>query len=142
MGPVGKSSIGSMASVTLGTTWYIFVYQFLQTKLNCLMICALFSGYKLIGTHSGVKLCRWTKVCSVSFSHFISKNKARGLLRYSNFLMKCHLKMWCYLHKPKFHLPSCNLAFPAIKIPLQRVRIQLWHRAGNILFWFFLLFCC
>lgn len=20
-------------------------------------------GYKLIGTHSGVKLCRWTKVC-------------------------------------------------------------------------------
>ncbi|NXR34031.1 TYW1 synthase, partial [Zosterops hypoxanthus] len=56
-----EGSIGSMASVTLGTTWYIFVYQFLQTKLNCLMICALFSGYKLIGTHSGVKLCRWTK---------------------------------------------------------------------------------
>ncbi|NWZ02061.1 TYW1 synthase, partial [Loxia curvirostra] len=32
-----------------------------QAKLNCLMICALFSGYKLIGSHSGVKLCRWTK---------------------------------------------------------------------------------
>uniref|UniRef100_A0A8C5NIX0 tRNA 4-demethylwyosine synthase (AdoMet-dependent) n=1 Tax=Junco hyemalis TaxID=40217 RepID=A0A8C5NIX0_JUNHY len=32
-------------------------------------------GYKLIGSHSGVKLCRWTKVCSVSFSHFINKNK-------------------------------------------------------------------
>ncbi|NWZ64422.1 TYW1 synthase, partial [Acrocephalus arundinaceus] len=30
-------------------------------KLNCLMICAFFSGYKLIGSHSGVKLCRWTK---------------------------------------------------------------------------------
>ncbi|NXP59113.1 TYW1 synthase, partial [Chloropsis cyanopogon] len=38
-----------------------FVCQFLQAKLNCLMICALFSGYKLIGSHSGVKLCRWTK---------------------------------------------------------------------------------
>ncbi|NXA60273.1 TYW1 synthase, partial [Mohoua ochrocephala] len=34
---------------------------FLQAKLNCLMIFALFSGYKLIGSHSGVKLCRWTK---------------------------------------------------------------------------------
>ena len=22
-------------------------------------------GYKLIGSHSGVKLCRWTKVCSL-----------------------------------------------------------------------------
>ncbi|NWY20951.1 TYW1 synthase, partial [Aphelocoma coerulescens] len=32
-----------------------------QVKLNCLMIFALFSGYKLIGSHSGVKLCRWTK---------------------------------------------------------------------------------
>ncbi|NWH38876.1 TYW1 synthase, partial [Chloropsis hardwickii] len=30
-------------------------------KLNCLMIRAFFSGYKLIGSHSGVKLCRWTK---------------------------------------------------------------------------------
>ncbi|NWV95450.1 TYW1 synthase, partial [Machaerirhynchus nigripectus] len=29
--------------------------------LGCLMIFALFSGYKLIGSHSGVKLCRWTK---------------------------------------------------------------------------------
>ncbi|NXF26651.1 TYW1 synthase, partial [Rhodinocichla rosea] len=38
-----------------------FVCQFLQAKLSCLMICALFSGYKLIGSHSGVKLCRWTK---------------------------------------------------------------------------------
>ncbi|NXB76490.1 TYW1 synthase, partial [Donacobius atricapilla] len=38
-----------------------FVCQFLQAKLNCLMICALSSGYKLIGSHSGVKLCRWTK---------------------------------------------------------------------------------
>ncbi|NWY76106.1 TYW1 synthase, partial [Erithacus rubecula] len=38
-----------------------FVCQFLQAKLNCLMNCALFSGYKLIGSHSGVKLCRWTK---------------------------------------------------------------------------------
>ncbi|NXA86914.1 TYW1 synthase, partial [Melanocharis versteri] len=38
-----------------------FVSQFLQAKLNCLMILALFSGYKLIGSHSGVKLCRWTK---------------------------------------------------------------------------------
>ncbi|NWT78983.1 TYW1 synthase, partial [Lanius ludovicianus] len=37
------------------------VDQFLQAKLNCLMIFALFSGYKLIGSHSGVKLCRWTK---------------------------------------------------------------------------------
>lgn len=116
--------------------------QFLQAKLSCLMICALFSGYKLIGSHSGVKLCRWTKVCCVSFSDFINKNKARDLLRYSNFLMKLHFKMCYYLHKPKFHLSSYNLAFPAIKIPLQRVRIELWHRAGNILFWFFLLFCC
>ncbi|NWW02922.1 TYW1 synthase, partial [Oreocharis arfaki] len=32
-----------------------------KAKLNCLMIFALFSGYKLIGSHSGVKLCRWTK---------------------------------------------------------------------------------
>lgn len=117
------------------------VDQFLQAKLNYMMIFALFSGYKLIGSHSGVKLCRWTKVCSVSFSPFINKNKSRDLLRYSNFLMKCHLKMCYYLHKPKFHLSSCNLAFPAIKIPLQRVRVQRWHRAGNILFWFFLLFC-
>ncbi|NWZ15061.1 TYW1 synthase, partial [Agelaius phoeniceus] len=38
-----------------------FMCQFLQAKLSCLMICALFSGYKLIGSHSGVKLCRWTK---------------------------------------------------------------------------------
>ncbi|NXH87275.1 TYW1 synthase, partial [Edolisoma coerulescens] len=38
-----------------------FVCQFLQPELNCLMIFALFSGYKLIGSHSGVKLCRWTK---------------------------------------------------------------------------------
>ncbi|NWT75713.1 TYW1 synthase, partial [Prunella himalayana] len=38
-----------------------FVCQFLQAKLNCSVICALFSGYKLIGSHSGVKLCRWTK---------------------------------------------------------------------------------
>ncbi|NWZ87655.1 TYW1 synthase, partial [Poecile atricapillus] len=37
-----------------------------------------FRSYKLIGSHSGVKLCRWTKVCSVSFSHFINTNKARG----------------------------------------------------------------
>ncbi|NXE67835.1 TYW1 synthase, partial [Calcarius ornatus] len=39
-----------------------FMCQFLQVKPSCLMICALFSGYKLIGSHSGVKLCRWTKV--------------------------------------------------------------------------------
>ncbi|NXC96081.1 TYW1 synthase, partial [Certhia familiaris] len=38
-----------------------FVCQFLQAKLNCLMVYVLFSGYKLIGSHSGVKLCRWTK---------------------------------------------------------------------------------
>ncbi|NXI05358.1 TYW1 synthase, partial [Pachycephala philippinensis] len=38
-----------------------FVCQFLQAKLNCLMIFALLLGYKLIGSHSGVKLCRWTK---------------------------------------------------------------------------------
>ncbi|NXU38153.1 TYW1 synthase, partial [Drymodes brunneopygia] len=39
-----------------------FVCQFLQAKLShCLMIFAVFSGYKLIGSHSGVKLCRWTK---------------------------------------------------------------------------------
>ncbi|NXW69427.1 TYW1 synthase, partial [Hirundo rustica] len=37
------------------------VCQFLQAKLYCVMTCALFSGYKLIGSHSGVKLCRWTK---------------------------------------------------------------------------------
>ncbi|NWT08690.1 TYW1 synthase, partial [Vireo altiloquus] len=38
-----------------------FVCQFLQAKLNCLMHFALFAGYKLTGSHSGVKLCRWTK---------------------------------------------------------------------------------
>ncbi|NXE49603.1 TYW1 synthase, partial [Casuarius casuarius] len=37
-----------------------FVNQLLQVKSNSL-IYFLFSGYKLIGSHSGVKLCRWTK---------------------------------------------------------------------------------
>ena len=27
-------------------------------------------GYKLIGSHSGVKLCRWTKVCPYTISLF------------------------------------------------------------------------
>ena len=30
-------------------------------SINFLLSC-FFSGYRLIGTHSGVKLCRWTKV--------------------------------------------------------------------------------
>ncbi|NWS66939.1 TYW1 synthase, partial [Crotophaga sulcirostris] len=37
-----------------------FVYQLLQGKIDGL-IYFLVSGYKLIGSHSGVKLCRWTK---------------------------------------------------------------------------------
>ncbi|NWR61800.1 TYW1 synthase, partial [Bucorvus abyssinicus] len=37
-----------------------FVYQLLQVKISCLFF-GLFPGYKLIGSHSGVKLCRWTK---------------------------------------------------------------------------------
>ncbi|NWH63487.1 TYW1 synthase, partial [Geococcyx californianus] len=37
-----------------------FMYQLLQGKINGLNY-SLFSGYKLIGSHSGVKLCRWTK---------------------------------------------------------------------------------
>ena len=28
-------------------------------------------GYKLIGTHSGVKLCRWTKVLILFFKDFL-----------------------------------------------------------------------
>lgn len=108
-----------------------FVCQFLQAKFNCLLNCALFSGYKLIGSHSGVKLCRWTKVCSVSFSSFINKNKSRDFLKYSNFLVKYNFKMCYYLHKPRFYLSSCNLAFPTIKIPLQRVRIQLSTELGR-----------
>ncbi|NXE42850.1 TYW1 synthase, partial [Ptilorrhoa leucosticta] len=85
LGPVGRSSTETMVLIVLGTS---LVDQFLQAKLNCLMVFALFSGYQLIGSHSGVKLCRWTKVCSVSFSHFMNKNTARDLLRYSSFLMK------------------------------------------------------
>ncbi|NWR76096.1 TYW1 synthase, partial [Centropus unirufus] len=37
-----------------------FVHQLLQGKTDGL-IYSLFPGYKLIGSHSGVKLCRWTK---------------------------------------------------------------------------------
>ncbi|NXT35051.1 TYW1 synthase, partial [Pelecanoides urinatrix] len=37
-----------------------FGHQLLQVKIDGL-ISFLFSGYKLIGSHSGVKLCRWTK---------------------------------------------------------------------------------
>ncbi|NXK45410.1 TYW1 synthase, partial [Chauna torquata] len=37
-----------------------FVDQLLEVKIDGL-IYFLFSGYKLIGSHSGVKLCRWTK---------------------------------------------------------------------------------
>ncbi|XP_027752103.1 S-adenosyl-L-methionine-dependent tRNA 4-demethylwyosine synthase [Empidonax traillii] len=32
-------------------------------------------GYKLIGSHSGVKLCRWTKVGPLSFSPLVDKTK-------------------------------------------------------------------
>ncbi|NWX34860.1 TYW1 synthase, partial [Notiomystis cincta] len=51
------------AKVLLHSRYHLvsFVCQFLQAKLIGLMIFALFSGYKLIGSHSGVKLCRWTK---------------------------------------------------------------------------------
>ncbi|NWR52325.1 TYW1 synthase, partial [Regulus satrapa] len=51
------------AKVLLQSRYHLmyFVCKFLQDKLNFLVICALFSGYKLIGSHSGVKLCRWTK---------------------------------------------------------------------------------
>lgn len=39
-----------------------FVCQLFQAEIDHL-IYLLSSGYKLIGSHSGVKLCRWTKVC-------------------------------------------------------------------------------
>ncbi|NXK08641.1 TYW1 synthase, partial [Herpetotheres cachinnans] len=55
-----KSSIETvMLNIVYQLVW--FVYQLLQAKINCLIIFCLFSGYKLIGSHSGVKLCRWTK---------------------------------------------------------------------------------
>ncbi|NXK39886.1 TYW1 synthase, partial [Piprites chloris] len=38
-----------------------FMSQLLQGKISSSLSFALFSGYKLIGSHSGVKLCRWTK---------------------------------------------------------------------------------
>ncbi|NXY44710.1 TYW1 synthase, partial [Ceuthmochares aereus] len=53
----------SMETVMLNNFVYQsmgFGYQLLQGKIHGL-ICFLFSGYKLIGSHSGVKLCRWTK---------------------------------------------------------------------------------
>ncbi|NWY44196.1 TYW1 synthase, partial [Sylvia atricapilla] len=64
MGHMKKAKVLLFGGSWCQSVWVplgIFVCQFLQTKLNCLMICVLFSGYKLIGSHSGVKLCRWTK---------------------------------------------------------------------------------
>ncbi|NWU33659.1 TYW1 synthase, partial [Hylia prasina] len=60
LGRVWNAALSSCVSHS-GYHLVYFVCQFLQAELNCLMICALFSGYKLIGSHSGVKLCRWTK---------------------------------------------------------------------------------
>ncbi|NXM03954.1 TYW1 synthase, partial [Tyrannus savana] len=45
----------------LGHPLVWFMSQLLQVNISSLLFCALFSGYKLIGSHSGVKLCRWTK---------------------------------------------------------------------------------
>ncbi|NWW78072.1 TYW1 synthase, partial [Climacteris rufus] len=56
-----QSSMETMVLNRFGDQLVCSVYQFLQVKLHCLMIFALFPGYKLIGSHSGVKLCRWTK---------------------------------------------------------------------------------
>ncbi|NXE99313.1 TYW1 synthase, partial [Menura novaehollandiae] len=56
-----KSSIETVVLNHFGYQLECFVYQFLQAEINCLMVFGLFSGYKLIGSHSGVKLCRWTK---------------------------------------------------------------------------------
>ncbi|NXW18425.1 TYW1 synthase, partial [Circaetus pectoralis] len=61
-----KKAKSSIETVMLNNFVYqlvCFVYQLLQVKMNCLifLFVCLFSGYKLIGSHSGVKLCRWTK---------------------------------------------------------------------------------
>ncbi|NWW51202.1 TYW1 synthase, partial [Pedionomus torquatus] len=56
----GRSSIGMVAFNNSTYQLVGFVYQLLQIK-NFSLIYFLFPGYKLIGSHSGVKLCRWTK---------------------------------------------------------------------------------
>lgn len=33
-------------------------------------------GYKIIGSHSGVKLCRWTKACNKNWDGFYTKIQA------------------------------------------------------------------
>ncbi|NXD28528.1 TYW1 synthase, partial [Spelaeornis formosus] len=64
MGHMKKAKVLAALSPWCQSLWVplcIFCVSILACKLNCLIICALFSGYKLIGSHSGVKLCRWTK---------------------------------------------------------------------------------
>ncbi|NXP14827.1 TYW1 synthase, partial [Thinocorus orbignyianus] len=55
-----RSSIGMVTFNNCVYQLVGFVYQLLQVK-NFGLIYFLFPGYKLIGSHSGVKLCRWTK---------------------------------------------------------------------------------
>lgn len=76
---MGKSSFETVMLNNFVYQLVRFVYQLLQGKINSLifLFVCLFSGYKLIGSHSGVKLCRWTKVCSLFFSHFINNNNKK-----------------------------------------------------------------
>ncbi|NXT26406.1 TYW1 synthase, partial [Syrrhaptes paradoxus] len=55
-----KSSIERVMLKNFVYPLICFGYQLLEVKIDGL-IYFLFSGYKLIGSHSGVKLCRWTK---------------------------------------------------------------------------------
>ncbi|NWS21883.1 TYW1 synthase, partial [Pachyramphus minor] len=56
-----KSSIDTVLLNHFGYPLVCFMSQLLQAKISSSLFFALFSGYKLIGSHSGVKLCRWTK---------------------------------------------------------------------------------
>ena len=48
---------------------FFFPFAFFELNLgvslhgNIHVIMVVVLGYKLIGSHSGVKICRWTKVC-------------------------------------------------------------------------------
>ncbi|NWT05211.1 TYW1 synthase, partial [Mionectes macconnelli] len=60
-GAMRKSSTEAVMLNPFGYPLVCFISQLLQVTISSSLFCALFSGYKLIGSHSGVKLCRWTK---------------------------------------------------------------------------------
>uniref|UniRef100_A0A7N8YI98 S-adenosyl-L-methionine-dependent tRNA 4-demethylwyosine synthase TYW1 n=1 Tax=Mastacembelus armatus TaxID=205130 RepID=A0A7N8YI98_9TELE len=67
---VDVEDLGSIMNSVMKAKLYCYTTQIKQNLLVCLLVeslillthCTLmFAGYKLIGSHSGVKLCRWTK---------------------------------------------------------------------------------